>query len=137
MAYGELTIEVKVEDLLKTLRTNREKHVKEYEKAKKGYLKLLRKELELKLDILDAVEAGTPKTKVKGHGGPHARLTHINHQPPQTYVSYYDQAIEMLEFAQNTTVDLDQNQFQQYVKDEWNWKAQFTTSNVAYAAAAR
>lgn len=133
---GSLTIEVEVTTLLDTLTTNREKHITAYEKAKKGYLKLLRRELETKLKVLDRV----PRSQIKPHtlkGGSEMDLARIINQKPQAYVEYYDQAIEMLEYAQNDTVELDQQQFREFVKDEWNWKAQFTTSNVAYAAAAR
>lgn len=136
MAHGELLIEVAVEDLLKTLQRNKTKHVKEYEQAKKGYYKLLRRELDTKLDVLDARDNGTLQGKVKGVAK-EKDLARIVNQKPQTYVDFYDQAIEMLEYASNETVQLDTQQFQEYVKDEWNWKATFTTSNTAYAAAVR
>lgn len=136
MAYGELTITVSVDQLIKTLRTNRAKHLKEYETAKKGYLKLLRRELETKIKVLDKV----PRNQIKPstvRGGSEMDLARIVNQKPTNYLAYYDQAIEMLEFALDETIKLDSSQYQQYVKDEWNWSANFTTSNSAYAAAAR
>lgn len=136
---GSLTIQVDVSTLLDTLATNREKHITAYNKAKKGYLKLLRRELEKKLENLTRKETGV-RGRIKAFSNPNgseADLTRITHQPPRAYTEFYDQAIEMLEYADNQTVELNQQQFQEFVKDEWNWKAQFTTSNVAYAAAAR
>lgn len=136
MAYSDLTIEVAVDVLLTKLRTNRDKHLKAYETAKKGWAKLLKRELETKLRVL----AGEPQSKIrpyKVNGHSEALLGSIVNQKPTNYLRYYDQAIEMLEFALDQTIKLDSEQYQQYIKDEWNWKGTFTTSNEAYAAAAR
>lgn len=125
----QLTTLVAVDVLLKKLRTNRAKHLKAYETAKKGWAKLLEKELKTKLAVL----AGD---KVRGPDK-HKSLSRIASQKPTHYLAYYDQAIEMLEFTLDETIALDAEQFQQYFKDEWNWKSSFTTSNSVYSAAAR
>lgn len=130
MSYSDLTIEVAVDVLLKKLRTNREKHLKAYETAKEGYYRLLAVELAAKRDVLEGI-------KLKPSLRKYASLSGIVNQKPTNYLAYYDQAIEMLEFALDETIRLNSDQYQQYVKDEWNWKPNFTTSNVAYAAAAR
>ncbi len=130
MTYNDLTIEVDKDVLLKKLKTNRAKHLRAYDTAKTGYYKLLARELAIKQRAI----AGY---KLKPSEKKYADLSRIANQKPTNYLAYYDQAIEMLEFGQDTTVRLSSEQYQQYVKDEWNWKASFTTSNVAYAAAAR
>jgi hypothetical protein len=132
-----LTVTVEVPVLLKKLRANREKHLKAYETAKKGYLKLLRRELETKLKVLDRQPGtGIIKGVHKVNGVSEAHLDRIVNQKPVHFLSHYDQAIEMLEFTTDESVTLDSQQYEQYIQDNWNWKPSFTSSNVAYAAAA-
>lgn len=130
MLHTDLTVEVAVPKLLATLRKNREKHLKAYEQAKKGYYKLLARELQVKMDVVRGISVRPANKK-------YATLSHVLNQKPTNYLAYYDQAIEMLEFTTDEHIRLDAQQYQQYVKDEWNWSPNFTTSNVAYARAAR
>jgi hypothetical protein len=115
-------VEINVEVLLETVRTNRDKHVKDYEKAKKGWQRLLKKELE-----------GMLATLAMG-GELQLRITS---RKPESHVDDYDEAIGMLEMATNPTVSIDQALYRQFVNDNWDWKAPWVASNTTYIAAAR
>lgn len=118
-----LTIEVEVKTLLKTLVTNREQHLKDHKKAKEGWRKLLLKDLGvLHADLIanKSIEATRLHLKSK----------------PQHYLNEYDEAIEILNYAANPIIELDQQQFRAYVKDEWTWKTQWEASNSTYHLAA-
>lgn len=116
-----INIEVNIDKLVDTLKANRDQHIKDYEKAKKGWVKLLRKELVAKLDTLD--------------NGGELKLT-IENQKPETHVSDYDEVIEMLEFASSSTIDLDPQTYRQFVKDDWQWKRWWAASTATYIASA-
>lgn len=130
MGRSDLTIEVEVTDLLDTLRANRTKHLKDYETAKKGYYNLLEREMRTKLAVIHG-ERIKPSAKKWAH------LEHVINRKPENYLAEYDEVIGMLEWTQDTTIRLDSMQYQQYIKNVWNWSSNFTASNVAYAAAAR
>jgi hypothetical protein len=118
-----LSIEVAVDTLIHTLETNRAKHIKDYQSAKKGWKKVLAKDLAKLLDDVQADKSIEPR-----------RLQ--LQSKPQHYVGEYDEAIEMLKFAANPIIELDQQQFRAYVKDEWSWKNTWEASTTSYIAAA-
>ncbi len=114
-----ITIQVSKDVLLKTLQTNHDKHAKEYDKAKRGWVKLFRKELVDKLATLDA-------------GG--KLELHITNQKPESHLDDYAEAIEMVGFHAHPTIELDQQEFRQFMKDDWNWKRLWAASNSTYIA---
>jgi hypothetical protein len=117
---GEFSIQVNKEKLLAALEENRDKHADAYQKARLGYIKLTRNELEAALDKLDRGEML------------HRILSNV---PPDNHTGDYDDAIDMMKWSTDTTIELTQAQFKQYVKDDWGWKDQWTTSNTAYLEA--
>jgi hypothetical protein len=42
----------------------------------------------------------------------------------------------MLEMSKEDTIELTQQEFSQYVQDDWHWKDQFLFSNMNYSSAA-
>lgn len=132
-----LTIDVQVGTLINTLEVNRDKHLKAYERAKKGWEKLLQRELETKLKVLTRRPGAAVVRAIKTNGQSEGDLSRIINQKPTNYLGEYDEAIEMLKFADNATIELDQEQYRAYVKDEWSWKTHWEASNTAYAAAVR
>lgn len=111
------TIKVDKQQLEKTLATNRNKHVAEYKKARKKYEKAVTKELEKRL-------AAAKEGKID--------LT-FNFPPPISYEKSYDTALDMLKWHLEDDIELDQREFQQYVQDEWGWKAGFVATSSLYA----
>lgn len=48
---------------------------------------------------------------------------------PTSYVSSYDNAIEMLGYETESVVSLSQKEFKEYVKNEWSWADRFLSFN--------
>lgn len=119
-----LTIKVEVGKLINALEVNRAKHLKDYEKAKKGWKKLLLKDLQT---LTSDLQADKSIDKARLYLKP----------KPEHYLGEYDEAIEMLKFSHNESIELDQEQFRAYVKDEWHWKNIWSASTSSYIAAGR
>lgn len=117
---NELTITVAKAVLITTLEDNRDKHARDYTKAKRGWIKLLRKELQTMLTTLDS--------------GGELRLQ-IENQKPVSYLAEYVEAIEMLNFSSDDAVVLTAQQYRQYVKDDWDWKDYWVGSTRTYIEA--
>lgn len=120
MNRNELTITVAKAVLITTLEDNRDKHARDYTKAKRGWIKLLRKELQTMLTTLDS--------------GGELRLQ-IENQKPVSYLAEYVEAIEMLNFSSDDAVVLTAQQYRQYVKDDWDWKDYWVGSTRTYIEA--
>jgi len=114
---GDITIRVRKTELLDKLKANRETHHELYEKAFAGYRKAMQKTLEHKLD---AIKRG------------HSVDPYLRHTAPEDHTDDYTDVIDMLEMDVDMEVELTQSQFRCYVKDDWDWSAQWTTTNTAY-----
>ena len=100
------TINVNVAELLEHVKANRKKHIQEYAEAMETYRELVIKTLEAQL------ERAKQELDVE-----HV----LDIKRPKSYLSAYNDVITMLEWTTVPEVNLDQNEFRQYVKDEWNW----------------
>jgi hypothetical protein len=114
---GQISGNYSVEILKAKLRENRDSHHDQFEKAWQGYCKMVRAELEHKLE---RIKAGKPIDRYLGH------------TPPEDHTGDYDDVIAMLEMMLDESIELTQGQFKQYVQDDWGWKEQWVTSNTAY-----
>lgn len=105
--------------LLSHLKSNREKHIVEFQEAMAAY------RVKMQETIRHLSE--------KAH-----RNEDISHSidvvRPISYVSSYDEAISMLEWGVDKEVTLDRNEFKQYVQDEWAWKGTFEAMASSYKA---
>ena len=117
---GELTINVRRTELLEALKENRDLHGAAFEKAKAGYVRVERRHL---LEALDRLDRGEMINRILGN------------VPPENHTSDYDDAIDMMMWSTDDIVELTQQQFKQYVKDDWGWKNQWVTSNSMYLEA--
>jgi hypothetical protein len=115
-----ITIQVDPDRLMLALEQNRSTHAEAYEKAKLGYIKVTTKQVEEYLTRL-----------ANGELLERAYLP----APPEDHTSDYDDAIEMMRWAKDDTIELTQQQFRQYVMDDWGWKDNWVTSNTAYLQA--
>jgi hypothetical protein len=103
--------------LINTVRENREAHKKVYDEAMENY----RKDAIAKMrENLAAAEAGG---EIKDS---------INLERPMNALKDYDRVIKMLEMSAEDTVELTENEFAQYVLDEWHWKSTWVASNASY-----
>lgn len=119
MGYGQndLKINVSKQLLLDKLTANRENFKQQYEEAKNGYRKALIDELQNKLK--------------QANNGEKVELGFEN-QPPKNQLSDYDDVIGMLEWSTDETVQLNHEQYKNYIDDNWDWKNHWSLSNSMY-----
>jgi hypothetical protein len=114
---GMSVITVKKDELLETLRKNRETHAGEYKEARAGYEKEFIAELKKHLAL---AESGKDFIMV------------VTLSIPEDHTGDYDKVIRMLEWSVNDTVFVTEREFSQYVLDEWNWTHHTKAVNSAY-----
>lgn len=114
-------VTVNVEVLLSTLKKNREKHRAEALEALEGW-----REQTFELLTTAAAKLGDGDVGADGL---------VFEGPPRQYVANYDTAIAMLEWAEETSVVLSQNEFERYVEDTWSWTDNFKMSSSTYGNA--
>lgn len=107
--------------ILERLRENRSKHRAIFEEALEGYrttcLETLNKHVE---DIRNGKVI--PASIVLPR--------------PEDHTRDYDRVIELLELSDGDKVTLTEDEFAQYIQDDWSWKRQFLMSNSFYSATA-
>lgn len=112
------TIKVKKSELIETLKRHKENHIIEYDKAVKAY----------KLETLEQLKkllenAENDKLNLK-----------LNLTEPINNIKNYDKIISMFEWEVEDFVELDQDEFKEYVLDENRFTEQAKISNVLYFA---
>ena len=114
------SVNINRDELLKLVRENKEKHVREYQDSVADYkvavLKLCTENLKLaKTGDLD-------------------KIGRIKAAPnmPTSYEESYTRAIRMLELSVDQTIELQEDVFNQLVLDEWSWKRQFVAASAMY-----
>ena len=111
-------IKVDKAKLLETLKENRAKHLAEYTEAVDGYREQAEKALRKR-----AIEIRDKKTL----------HTVIDDLPiPRSYVTDYDRAISMVDWSEDSVIELDPSDFASFVLDEWGWRGQFVGTTSMY-----
>jgi hypothetical protein len=111
-------IQVKKTELIAALKKNREQHQKDYDEAMTGYRDAMTEELKERLAIAEKRED----------------VHHlIDLDVPENHTKDYDRLIGMLEMSVDDAVLLTQQEYCQYVMDDWAWKERFTNASQAYA----
>ena len=113
-------VKINRNELLEIVKTNKEKHVKEYEESVEDYkaaaIKVAQANLKLaKSGDLDSI------AKIKGMP-----------QKPTSYETNYNRAIRMLELSVEAVIEVEEDVFNQLVLDEWAWKHNFVASASLY-----
>lgn len=91
--------------------------VRSFEQAIEGYRAAVVKELD---QMLEDAKAGRLIKRA------------IGLVEPQDHTGDYDRIITMLEMSVNDTIELTQQEFAQYVMDQWGWMQEFKTSASFY-----
>lgn len=110
-------VTVNKEDLLATLKANREKHVNTFEEVLEAYKS---KAVQLLEEHIERIRSGAVE-KVA-----------VMLPRPENYESEYDRAIAMVEWEQRPTIELTEHTFQQWVMDEWTWTDNFAATSTKY-----
>lgn len=110
-------VKMKRDVLLEKVRTNRTNHVRELTEAQAGFRAAVIEKFRSRLtEFLD--------------GGP--INLQVNLAEPHDHTRDYDRVITMLEMSVDETVTLDAHSFDQYVLDQWQWKAAFDMTSRPY-----
>lgn len=56
-----------------------------------------------------------------------------NLEAVENHTEDYDLILDMLEDTDDNFVELTQQEYKQYVKDQWNWRAGFKAANSVYS----
>jgi hypothetical protein len=106
-------IEVKKDTLLDKMRENRRKHEIESDDALTGW----RERIQLEMNNVAAqISVGDTPDKLTFD------------QPPKSFLTEYDTAIDMLEWDEGIYVELSRDDFNRFVRDEWAWTELFKQS---------
>lgn len=112
-------VTVKKDRLLTALQENRETHVDIFDKAQVAYRAAMIEELERGL-----AEAKAGK-KIKRA---------FNLPLPEEHTDDFDTAIEMIDWEVGDEVELEHQEFEQYVLNKWRWAASFAGNTQSYVA---
>ncbi len=113
------TVKIKVTDLLKHLKANKQKHIQDYDEAMVGYRKAIIEELRGKSIVACQ----------------HLDVSHtLKTVRPTSFVKSYDEIISMLEWTTDKEIELDRGEFTMYVDDDWSWKGNFLAATSIYKA---
>ncbi len=113
---------VSTSELLEKLQENRAKHVSEYKKARKAWLKKAIKELRRVAD-----RAEKEKKLNNQSFNPLMKLP-----KPVSYARSYDVMIARLNAEVNDQVELDERDFNAYWLDNWEWSGAFVGTTSLY-----
>jgi hypothetical protein len=114
------SVKINRTDLLAIVRTNKEKHVREFDQAVEDY----------KNAVIKIAEENFALAKT----GDLDEIVKIKPVPnkPNSYETSYTRAIRMLELSVDNEIELETHDFDQLVLDEWQWKASFSIMNSTY-----
>lgn len=115
------SVKIKRLELLERIKTNRKSHREQFLKAQEGYRQDMIEELDRMLK--DARDGK-------------AIRRHISMPEPQDHTKDYDSVIDMLEMSVDEVIEIEQHQFDWFVRDNWDWKARDGVTNAMYAAKA-
>lgn len=115
-------IKVKKDDLLVKLKANREAHKAQFEEAAEGY----------RVKVIDVL---TERLEDARRG----KLPQLifNLPMPINQTAQYDRVIGMLQMTVEDVIELEEQDYQQYVLDQWGWSAATTATNTMYTASRR
>lgn len=111
--------------LLAKLKENLASHQAEYAEAVADYRKVVALNLKAALQV-----AENPETSDKD-----ILNLSVSFSRPSDYSQNYIDAIEMLEYSEDKVINLDQESFKAYVKNEWSWTNGFRSLGASLKAA--
>jgi len=115
--FQESTVTVKKAELLAALVKNRDGHRADFIEAQTGFREAVIAELDKML--ADARERKAIKLVV-------------SLPTPEDHTKDYERVIRMLEMSTADEIQISEQQFSQYVLNEWGWIQKFTTTNSLY-----
>lgn len=117
-----IRINMSVQTLIEILKKNLVDHKKDHAKAMVGWNKKMAKLAE---KLVQQAKAG----KVKE---PPQDLANVIHNPPPEYSETYQAAIELFGHHEGTEVTLSSKDYDQLVRNNWDWTHEFRHTNSLY-----
>lgn len=111
------TVVVQKDKLVETLTTNRDAHRAIFEEALEGYKT---RSVELLEEHIERIKKGKVERIV------------VSLPVPEDHTDDYDRALTSLEWSIFDEVELSMREFDQYVRDNWSWKNEFTATTAMY-----
>ncbi len=126
-------IKVKTAELVSKLKANRETHGQDYVAAYGGYRDKVIEALEDRIAEIKArietVRGAKPGDRIDHYIGP------VDLSTPEDHTIDYDRAIDQLTWEQEPEVVVSEDDFNKFVRDEWDWRGRFQTITTAYTDA--
>ena len=115
-SQGNRTIKVKKSDLIERINENKESHIEEFEAAKIAYKAEALRQLEEARKKIEAGELGVSLSLVT----------------PSNVAEQYDKKAEMFEWEIADEVELSQDEFKDYVQDDFDFARNARRMNMSY-----
>jgi hypothetical protein len=113
------SVRIDKDALRERVQANRDQHRELYEKAIEGYRKTV---IDWFNDQVDRAKAGK------------SYETYFSMPKPEDHTDDYDRVLDMLDMSIESNFELSQQEFAQYVRDDWGWKREFTATSSNYVA---
>ena len=113
---GNRTIKVKKRELIERINENKEAHIKEFEAAKIAYKAEALRQIEEAREKIEAGELGVV----------------LNLVTPVNVAQEYSQKAEMFEWEIEDEVELSQDEFKDYVQDDFQFARNAKMMNMSY-----
>lgn len=110
-------VKVKKRDLQSRIQNNRDNHREVYERAIEGYRRT----------VIDWFNENVDKAKAGK-----AFETFFSLPKPEDHTRDYDRVLDMLMMSTDEEIMLSSSEFAQYVRDDWGWKQEFSTTSANY-----
>ena len=114
------SVKVSRSELLDIVRTNKEKHIKQFNESVEDFKAAAIKIADHNLQL---AQTGDVDKIAKFKALP---------TKPTSYEDSYTRAIRMLELSVEDVIEVEEDIFNQLVLDEWGWKQNFTVSSALY-----
>jgi hypothetical protein len=107
--------------LIGIIAANRTRHIAAHETALAGW----------KVKQVEAIKKAADKALKLARAGKQAML-HLALQKPTSYVEHYDRVLGMLRLSKDDMVKLGAEDYDRYVRDQWEWRQVFAQSMSMY-----
>lgn len=114
---NDFKVTVSTKELLETLIANKGAHIESYKKALANW----------RLDLLAKLQSFTSRITAG-----ESRFNLTLDPAPVSMEKDYELAIAMVSWNKNDTMILDQQQFNAFVRDDWEWKQSWSLTNSKY-----
>lgn len=111
------------EKFRKIVQQNKSKHEQLFHEASAAFYERVNKELKAITECVESHEMNFTHVI--------EAINQLQRNHPMGHCDEYQQVLDMLDHEEGDKIPLTRSEFEQYVKDEWNWKGGFIASYTA------